>query len=136
VKLWVQTRAGLGLLLLCLVLSPAANAQNWTAWQGPAGGAQLRARLLFEADDAAQHMAAVEVEVGNIWLHDPDLFSQSGLAAGVLDYQIDNCPPIITTDTHIRFADISSGPHTITVRLLGTDNQSLGPKVRLAFRVP
>lgn len=91
---------------------------------------------MFKAEDVARHIASVEVEVGNIWLHYPDLFFQSGLQVGVLDYQIDNCPPIITTDTHIRFEEISSGAHTITVRLLGTDNQPLGPKVKLAFQVP
>ena len=132
-KHWLQSCAEVG--LLCLCLASGANAQQWSLWQGPAGGAQIRARLQYKAEDAANHIAAVEVEVRNVWLHSPDVVP-TGLQEGVLDYGIDNCPRIITTDTHIRFEEVRAGKHTIDVRLLGTDNRPLGPQLQLALRVP
>jgi non-ribosomal peptide synthetase component E (peptide arylation enzyme) len=96
----------------------------------------LRARLRDEAQNAKNHIAAVEVEVQNVWLNFPDVVSQSVVQTGVLQYKVDHCPAIVTTETRIRFQQLTRGHHTITIGLLGADNRLLAPTVKLPITVP
>lgn len=111
-------------------------AADWSAWQGAAGSAQIRARLRDRTQYAAQHSAAVEVEVQNVWLTSPAPVSSNGIVQGVLRYQLDSCPPAVTTGTHLRFEQLSRGSHTITVAALGINNRLLTPYVTMHVKIP
>jgi hypothetical protein len=118
------------------MLVASASAQEWTDWQGPSGGARIRAGLRDRAQNAEKHAASVEVEVQNIWLNYPNDFAQPGISVGVLQYQLDHCPTILTTDTRLRFQDLPSGSHTISVSLLGTNNRVLAPEAKMTLQIP
>lgn len=109
---------------------------DWTLWQGQPDSVQLRARLRDEALYAAQHTAAVEVEVQKIWLTRPVPVPQGGVQQGILRYQLDQCPPAVTTDTRLRFEQLSPGSHTITVVVLGLDHRLLTPFATLHVKIP
>jgi hypothetical protein len=121
--------------LLCLSTGIAA-AQEWSEWRGDSGGVRIRAGLRDHVQNAAKHTAAVEVEVQNVWLNYPNAFVQPGIRVGVLEYEVDECPKIITTETRLRFRDLAPGSHTITISLLGLDDQLLTPQVKLNLSVP
>lgn len=121
---------------MLLVLFVSAHAQNWTDWSGPQGAARLRARVLDPEINARQHSAGVEVEVQNVFVHHPEFANQSGMQDGILQFQADTCPVILTTDTRMTFQQLSSGTHAIVVRLLGLDNRPLAPEVKLQVRIP
>lgn len=114
----------------------SAVAQDWTDWQGPTGGPRLRARLLDKEENAALKTAAVEVEVQNAFLDYPEVSQQAGVPEGVLQYQLDSCASIVTTDTRLRFQQLKHGLHTIGVSLLGLDNRALAPHAQLKFEIP
>jgi peroxiredoxin len=59
----------------------------------------------------------VEVEVENIWLNYPNEHVEPGIKIGVLQYQIDHCPAVLTTETRLRFQRLKRGKHTITISL-------------------
>jgi hypothetical protein len=105
-------------------------------WQGPQAGVRVRAQLEDKAQNARAHLAAVEVEVQNVWLHYPYPAPQRGIQVGVLKYQLDNCAPVLTTDTRLRFSELTSGDHAISVTVLSTDNRPLSPPARMELRVP
>jgi hypothetical protein len=113
-----------------------AAAQEWTDWQGPNGGVRIRAGLRDRDQNAQKHVAAVEVEVQNVWLNYPDVFAQPGVRVGVLQYQLDQCPKILTTDTRLQFVDLPPGDHAITVNLLDINNQLLAPAAKMTLTVP
>lgn len=108
---------------------------NWTDWLGSQGGPRLRARLRDEAQFADAHEAAVEVEVENIWLRSTPV-SDSGIAQGVLQYQLDQCAPVTTADTRLRFEQLSPGTHTIAVGVLNASNHLITPKAQLPVHIP
>ena len=121
------------LLLPFFFFSIGAAAQDRTDWLGPSAGPVLRPRLRDKAQNARQHIAAVEVEVKNVFLNDPDIFAQAGVQVAVLEYEVDHCPMIVTTETRIRFRKLTPG---ITVALLGIDNRLLAPRAKLKVRIP
>lgn len=82
------------------------------------------------------HSAAVEVEVQNIFLSSVEVPAAATIHRGVLRYQLDGCAPVTTTDTRLRFDQLSSGDHTITVAILGLDNRLLTPDATLRLKVP
>ncbi len=126
-----------GFFAAALLLSvSSAAAQDWTDWQGPSGGPRLRARLLDKEANAALGVAAVEVEVQNTFLDYPQVSQQAGVPEGVLQYQLDSCAPILTTDTRLRFQQLKHGTHTISVSLLGLDNRALAPRAQLELAIP
>ncbi len=119
-----------------LLAAPSGVAQNWSDWSGPKGAPRLRARLLDREANAKQHGVVVEVEVQNVFVHHPDFANQSGVQDGILRYELDQCPAVLTTDTRITFQQLPSGAHQIVVGLLGTDNRALAPEVKLQVSVP
>ena len=121
---------------LLALLVASATAQDWTDWQGPNGGARIRAGLRDRAENAQKHIAAVEIEVQNVWLNYPNAFAQPGVRVGVLQYQVDQCPKVLTTDTRLQFQDLAAGNHIITVNLLDMNNQLLAPQAKMTLVVP
>jgi len=119
-----------------VVLPAAAAGTHWTDWLGPSGSPKLRADLKNETQSAQNHVADVEVEVENVWLNFPDNINQTGVTTGVLRYQVDRCPPVVTTETRIQFEQLTRGNHLITVELLGRDNRQLAPAAKLEVRIP
>jgi hypothetical protein len=113
-----------------------ATGQDWTDWLGASGGPMLRVRLRDQALNAKQHVAAVEVDVRNVWLNYPDVFVEPDIQVGVLQYEIDRCPAVLTTETRITFQKLKPGDHTITVRLLSMDMRLLAPQAQVRLRVP
>lgn len=118
-----------------LSIRPVA-AQNWTDWSGPDGSVRIRAGFVNQTQNAAKHLVAVEVEVEDVWLNYPNVFSEPGLRVGVLQYQLDHCPPILTTDTRLRFQDLPAGDHVVTVRVVDSAGNLLAPRVSLNVLIP
>lgn len=123
-------------LLASLFLAEIAIAQDWTVWEGAQQAPRLRAQLRDKDQNARNRVAAVEVQVRNVWLHYPNPVPQQGIRAAVLEYKLDNCAPILTTDTRLRFEGLSSGEHAITVTLVGEDNRTISPPARLQVAIP
>jgi hypothetical protein len=109
---------------------------GWTDWTGPVGGPRLRARLLDKEHNSKSRAASVEVEVKNIWLHNPAPTSEYGVVTGVLEYKVDNNPSVVTPDTRLRFEQLSPGNHTITVVTLGVGERPISGKARLVVDIP
>jgi hypothetical protein len=110
---------------------------DWTVWLGPSSGPQLRARLRDKDQNGAQHIAAVEAEVRNVFLDNPaNVVPQTGAVVGVLRYQLDQCAPVVTTDTRLSFQQLAAGNHVITLTLVGLDNRALAPNANLQVTIP
>ncbi len=135
-RICILSRLALSVTVCFALFQLSASAQEWTDWQGPNGGIRIRAGLRDSAANAEHHVAAIEVEVENVWLNYPDAYAQPGVRIGVLQYQIDDCPKILTTDTRLRFQDLSRGTHRITISLLDLNMQSLAPQVKLTEVIP
>ena len=133
---FTATRFTCSLFFVCLLAEGLGLAQNWTMWQGPNAGVRIRARLRDQPENAQKHIVAIEVEVQNVWLHYPNPVSQAGVEVGVLQYQLDRCPPVLTTDTRLRFDQLTSGEHTVSLTLLAEDNRPLSPTIRLDVSIP
>lgn len=132
----IASRTALLVSLAAGLMSPA-TAQNWSMWQGSEGGVQVRARLRDKEQNARQHLAAVEVEVQNVWLHYPAPVPQDGIQVAVLEYRLDSCPPVLTTDTRLRFDQLAPGVHRVRVALLGANDSSpISPVVTLEVNIP
>jgi len=115
----------------------APPAANWSNWLGPAGSGRIRARLRDQSAYAAQHSAAVEVEVQNIFLTSVEGgTTTSAVPRGLLQYQVDDCPTVVTTDTRLRFDHLAAGKHAITVSVIGLDNRQITPQVKLQVDIP
>ena len=125
-------------VLACVLFAVQIAGPGWTDWVGPVGGSRLRARLVDEAHNSKAHAASVEVEVKNVWLHTPGPSNVYGygVVAGVLRYQLDNDPPVVTSDPRLRFEQLPSGNHVITVVLLGADNRIITGPARLSAQIP
>lgn len=123
-------------LLSSLFLAHIAIAQDWTLWEGARQAPRLRAQLRDKDQNARNHMAAVEVEVQNVWLNYPNPAPQQGIQSAVLEYKLDNCSPILTTDSRLSFERLSSGEHAISVVLVGKDNRAISPPARLQVSIP
>jgi hypothetical protein len=123
------------LLIFSNILAGQVPGADWSDWLGAQGYARIRARLRDKAQNARMHSASVEVEVQNVWLHYPDEAAEPDIQVGVLQYRIDHCPAIVTTETRLRFQELPSGHHTITVGLLGMDNRLVTPRVHLVVTI-
>ncbi|HXZ81057.1 MAG TPA: hypothetical protein VEG30_14100 [Terriglobales bacterium] len=124
-------------LALCLggFLTGGLAAQEG-AWQGQKDHPRLRATLQDKDKNAKNHAAVVEVETQNVGLVDVGAPGYGGNDVGILEYQIDQDPPVVTEDTRVMFRDLSSGKHTVTVSLLNTQYKEMGAKAKLDVEVP
>jgi hypothetical protein len=105
----------------------------------PGGGAtpELSAKLIDPEKKAREQTATVEVKVAGIQLIDSAaVHDQPQQGQGHLHYQVDSGPLIATTTTKLSFHELSSGPHKITVMLVGNDHQALGPRETLTVSIP
>jgi hypothetical protein len=105
----------------------------------PAGGAtpELSAKLIDPEKKAREQTATVEVKVAGIQLIDSAaVHDQPQQGQGHLHYQVDSGPLIATTTTKLSLHELSSGPHKITVMLVGNDHQALGPRETLTVTIP
>jgi hypothetical protein len=132
----MRGRTFLTTVIFCGLFATPSVAQNWTMWEGPQDGPRLRVQLRDKEQNARNHLAAIEVEVQNVWLHYPDPIPQPGVQAAVLQYRLDSCPPVLTTATRIRFDQLAPGDHTVVVTLLGPDNRPISPSASLQVKVP
>src|SRR5437870_2631197 len=84
----------------------------------------LTAALDDAVANTSKREAAVDVHVTGVNLVDPASVSeQPRTGEGHLEYRVDNGPTIDTTETRLRFHDLSSGNHTIEVALVGNDHK-------------
>jgi hypothetical protein len=105
----------------------------------PEAGAtpELSAKLSDAEKKAQEHTATVEVRVAGIQLIDPAAVNeQPQQGQGHLHYQVDTGPVIATTTTKLSFHELSSGSHEITVMLVSSDHQPLGPRETLPVIIP
>jgi hypothetical protein len=126
------------LVLACMFFTIQIADPGWTDWIGPVGGVRLRARLLNETDNSKLHAASMEVEVKHVWLHTPGPSSaySYGVVAAVLRYQLDSNPPVVTPDPRLRFEQLPSGNHVITIVLLGADDRVISGPAKLSVHIP
>ncbi len=125
------------LFLFFVSITSHLAAQDGTDWLGEYGSPRIRASLRDTSENAKNHVASVEVEVENIWLNNPNESVEPGIQVGVLQYQIDRCPLILTKETRLRLQKLKRGTDTITISLVRSDNQwLLAPQARLRFRIP
>ncbi len=122
--------------LVCLLCIFQTAGPGWTDWAGPVGGPRLRARLLNESGNAKERVAAVEVEAQHVWLHPPVPPSAYGVVTAILQYRLDSEPPVVTSDTRLRFEQLPSGNHVITVALLGVDHHLISGPAKLSVHIP
>jgi len=125
----------LWVLLPYILFVHLAMTQDWTLWEGAQGAPRLRAQFRDKDQNARNRIAAVEVEVQNVWLNYPNPVRQQGIQAAVLEYRLDSCPTILTTETRLRFANLKSGAHTINVHLVA-GNRIVSPDARLQVNIP
>jgi outer membrane murein-binding lipoprotein Lpp len=98
---------------------------------------ELSAKLSDPEKKAQEHTATVEVKVAGIQLIDPAAVNeQPQQGQGHLHYQVDTGPVIATTSTKLSFHELSSGAHEITVMLVSSDHQPLGPSETLTVNIP
>jgi len=98
---------------------------------------ELSAKLSDPEKKAQEHTATVEVKVAGIQLIDPAaVHEQPQQGQGHLHYQVDTGPVIATTATKLSFHELSSGSHKITVMLVSSDHQPLGPRETLPVTIP
>jgi len=98
---------------------------------------ELSAKLSDPEKKAQEHTATVEVRVAGIQLIDPAAVNeQPQQGQGHLHYQVDTGPVIATTTTKLSFHELSSGSHEITVMLVSSDHQPLGPRETLTVNIP
>ena len=98
---------------------------------------ELSAKLSDPEKKAQEHTATVEVQVAGIQLIDPAAVNeQPQQGQGHLHYQVDTGPVIATTTTKLSFHELSSGSHEITVMLVSSDHQPLGPRETLPVTIP
>src|SRR5262245_30799139 len=96
---------------------------------------ELSAKLSDPEKKAQEHTATVEVKVAGIQLIDPAAVNEQQ-GQGHLHYQVDTGPVIATTTTKLSFHELSSGAHEITVMLVSSDHQPLGPRETLTVNIP
>jgi hypothetical protein len=128
--------AGLLLAFQIPLLAFQIPTADWTDWTGTASNPRLRARLVDAADNSQKHAAAVEVEVQHVWLHAPAPSSAYGVITAVLQYKVDSDPSVVTADPRLRFEQLPSGDHVITVTLLGVDDRPISGTARLSAHIP
>jgi hypothetical protein len=98
---------------------------------------ELSAKLVDPEKKASEHTATVEVKVTGIQIIDPAAVNeQPQQGQGHLHYQADTGPVIATTTTKLSFHELSSGSHEITVMLVSSDHQPLGPRETLTVNIP
>jgi hypothetical protein len=98
---------------------------------------ELSAKLIDPEKKALEQAATVEVKVAGIQLIDSAAVQdQPQQGQGHLHYQLDSGPLIATTATKLSFHELSSGPHKVTVLLVGNDHQALGPRETLTVTIP
>jgi hypothetical protein len=103
---------------------------------GAGSTAELSATLSDPEQKAQERTATVEVKVAGIQLIDPAAVNeQPQQGQGHLHYQVDSGPVIATTTTKLSFHELSLGSHKITVTLVGSDHQPLGPRETLTVNI-
>jgi hypothetical protein len=120
----------------CVLFAVQIATQGWTDWAGTVGGPRVRARLLNEADNSKAHVASVEVEVQHVWLHAPESPGEYGVVSALLQYRVDNNPSVVTSDSRLRFEQLPSGNHVITIVLVGADDRAISGPARLSAQIP
>ena len=53
----------------------------------------------------------------------------------MLRYQLDRCPPVLTTDTRLQFSGLASGTHNLSVAIVGLGNAVLTSEARLRVKI-
>jgi hypothetical protein len=55
---------------------------------------------------------------------------------GMLRYQLDQYPCVVAIATNLRFDQVPSGQHTVTVAVIGFDNRLITPEAKLRVKIP
>ncbi len=130
-----------GLILLFIFSLKISHAATTTPVQIAESAAiptpLFNAALIDVAQKAKKRAATVEVTISNIELVDADkVYEKPKPGQAHIHYQLDNGPIIATTSTKLSFHELSSGTHTIVVRLAANDHQPMGPQKTLTFNIP
>ena len=119
---------------------PAAgqNERQAKANQGPTVSlATMTAKLIDAEKKAREKNATVEVTVSGIELIDPAQVREMPRAGqGHLHYQVDGGFVIATPSPKLSLHELSVGPHTIVVMLVGNDHKPVGLTQTLNVTVP
>jgi hypothetical protein len=121
---------------------PAAGQQKShdhdKANQGPTVSmATMTAKLIDAEKKAREKNATVEVTVSGIELIDPAQVREMPRAGqGHLHYQVDGGFVIATPSPKLSLHELSVGPHTIVVMVVGNDHKPVGLTQTLNVTVP
>jgi hypothetical protein len=117
--------------------SPEYRLPDRTYIAGQSGMAPtLTATLQAPENNAAHHTVVVRAQTDGVELQYPQAKDEPLLGCGHIEYQLDGSMPENTAARLWTFSRISPGDHTITVRLVGADNQELVKPTRLRVHVP
>lgn len=114
-----------------------AGSHSYAQAPGAATKPTMTAKLVDPDKKAADKAATVEVTVSGIELTDPAISHEKPVPGqGHLHYQVDKGPVVATPTAKLTYHDLTPGPHTIVVMLVGNDHQPLGPQQQLTVTVP
>jgi hypothetical protein len=104
---------------------------------GSATKPTMTAKLVDPEKRAAEAGATVEVTTSGVELIDPAMAKEKPIPGqGHLHYQVDKGPVAATPAPKLSFHELTPGPHTITVVLVGNDHKPIGPREQLTVTVP
>ncbi len=136
-------------LVLCSVTLFAQWAQNPTTGSNPeqlsdrtkiAGmtglDPELKAGFVDKGSNAKEHKAVVRADVWGVDLVSSQSGTEAASTGAFLSYVLDHNPPIRTDQKEYTFDNLAPGQHTITVRLLSADGQTIGSNVVMGIHIP
>lgn len=97
-------------------------------------GATLRANLVEQEKNAERRVLAVRVHVAGVALMDPTRGSESWAAH--LHYVLDDGAAIATASPRMSFHGLTSGPHTLLVRLMNSREETISEERKLEVTIP
>jgi len=117
--------------------SQPATLPDRTVLAGQSGLApQMTAELVHAKANARHRSAVVAVKTEGVHLTTP-ASSQDipWLDEAHLSYQLDNLPPLFTTNLSMEFHNLAPGVHQILVALVGNDDRPIGAPQTLKLHV-
>jgi hypothetical protein len=121
------------MMLTTFLSSSPADGQT----PGTATKTMMTAKLVDPEKKAAERAATVEVTTSGVQLVDPAIANEKPVPnQGHLHYRVDNGPVIATPSAKLSFHELTPGPHSILVVLVGNDHKPLGAEVHLTVNVP
>jgi hypothetical protein len=117
--------------------SPQYRLEDRTYMAGQSGmGATITAQLEDATENAKHHKIVVRAQPDGVTVQAGQTSAQPNLDEARIQYQLDTQTPENTTSNRWTFAPVSSGAHTVTIRLVDGNNKALAEPATLTIHVP